>query len=351
MGGNALAKHGAKRVSKEVFDLELAKAYLLLESIGDETGIDFRKHCIESYRKKSDFGDIDILVESSLFENIRPENFIAYASHFYEKEIPWIKNGSVLSFGAPLESGGCLQIDLIITPNHSFDFSSAYFAWNDLGNLMGRIAHKMGLKFGHDGLWLPIRKDSRLIDSILVTRNFKAALMLLGYDAERWYEGFDSIEDIFKFVVSSEKFNSDIYLFENRNNKSRTRDKKRPNYNGFLDWVNAQKNLPSYAWNKDKSIYLNEIFEAFPLAMHDFKCALLKDEKKQLFKNNFNGKVVGEITSLSGESLGLFMSKYKKANQSFLAKIEDNPTEDLILQLMDSIKSFYLKNNEGNLGQ
>ncbi|MFX7063789.1 hypothetical protein ABTH87_19220, partial [Acinetobacter baumannii] len=81
------------------------------------------------------------------------------------------------------------QVDLIKTANTSFDFAARYFGLNDFGNLIGRIAHQFGAKFGHLGLLYPIRdvrNNSHLIAEICITSDFSEALDLLGYDAARY---------------------------------------------------------------------------------------------------------------------------------------------------------------------
>lgn len=52
----------------------------------------------------------------------------------------------------------------MLKANEHFNTSLEYLNWNDLGNLIGRIAHKFGLKYGHKGLLYIIKND--LVDII-----------------------------------------------------------------------------------------------------------------------------------------------------------------------------------------
>ncbi|WP_408601607.1 hypothetical protein [Pseudomonas sp. PLMAX] len=322
MGGNALAPYGAKRVSKEVAGSMLQGLQSNLALLSAAHGITARCEPIRAYRDKPDFGDLDVLVENTLFKVLPSEKIVAALQGFYDAEIPWIKNGPVLSIGLPLEEGGCLQADLISTPAVSFDFSAGYFAWNDLGNLVGRVAHKLGVKLGHDGLWLPMRDGTNLFDEILITHDFEEAIGFLGFDSEAWARGFDSLDQIYAFVVEGSRFNADIYKLENRNHTARVRDRKRPVYMGFLQWVEQKSNLNAFEWNADKSVYLKDIFAAFPETEKLHKASLERLAKTQAMKGRFNGQIVSDLTGLSGKDLGHFMGRFKTDHAALLGSLE-----------------------------
>lgn len=329
MGGNALASYGAKRVSKEVADSMLQGLLERFASLSAEIGLAFRLQPIQSYRMKADFGDLDLLVENKLFKELTSEKLVAKLASTYKGSIPWVKSGPVLSVGLPLECGGCLQADLISTPCESFDFSAGYFSWNDLGNLVGRVAHKMGLKFGHDGLWLPIRNGTHLFDEILVTRDFKAALHFLGFDANTWESGFDSLEQIYSFVANGSRFSPDLYPLENRNHIARVRDRKRPVYMGFLSWIEEHQDLNFFEWRDDKSFYLSDVFKSFPASKVAYEASLHRLADSQALKARFNGRVVTAITGLSGKELGHFMGRFKTEYAIVLNQLDSISDEEL----------------------
>ncbi len=203
---------------------------------------DNRIEMVEAYRDKPDFGDLDLLIESTGFDPHQA------AAALNAMEI--VRNGPVTSIGIPVRpdlpatEGNLFQVDLIKVPLDEFDASRAYFAWNDLGNLCGRLAHSMGLKLGHDGLSYTWRHGDHVFASIDLLKHWRDILPVLGLSYERWEQGFDSLEDIFKFVVSSPYFNRDIFLLHNRNNTTRVRDAKRKTYMEFLLWLEAQPALP-----------------------------------------------------------------------------------------------------------
>lgn len=314
MGGNALSSYGATRCSRDVAMQMLEDFLARFATLTGPLGNEARVEPIAAYRLKPDFGDLDVLVDSRVFQSMSPLSVVEALSINYGKSLPWVKNGPVLSVGLPLPGDGqCLQLDLIGTPAAEFDFSLGYFSWNDMGNLVGRIAHKMGLKFGHDGLWLPMRDGTNLHDELLITRDFGRALSFLGFDAERWRQGFDSLDDIYQFVARGERFNPDLYPLEHRNHTARVRDKKRPVYMGFLRWIEEQPTLNRYPWQQDKSAYLPDVMSAFPALQAEYGLSLGRLAHSKAIRACFNGEVVSEITGLTGKALGAFMAHFKRA--------------------------------------
>lgn len=302
------------------------------------------KFCvIESYHDKQDFGDIDFLstIDKQIFEKLVEQteniNIVAKAEQFsYAIEFKLASNELVF-----------VQVDYIKSNLEDFDFSKNFFAFNDLGNLIGRIAAQASFSFGFDGLKRKIYVDNRgdiindlyskkkkneyiphklieetiangektvkhmvfteiktvpltslvenarlfknelnrtiLKTSIIVTKDFDNALKFLGFDVERFKQGFNNMNEVFEFVVSSTFFNKDAFLFENRNHKARARDKKRSNYLAALEYFKNKK-------DRKKQLSLSHMEKEFP----NFKTEYRDLEKqiksdlidKMIFSNN-----------------------------------------------------------------
>lgn len=309
MGGNALKNCTTRRYSRdEYFDLE-AQVLSKLKIIFPES----QPHAIKAYKSKESFGDMDVLIDSELL----PSDWVDSVCYsFYPKE--HVKNGNVLSFEYKE-----FQTDLIVTDPSEMQSSMNYFAYNDLGNLLGRIAHSMGLKLGHNGLSYNWRIDTYQFRNVVLLTDFRDILPVLGYSYERYAQGFDKIEDIFDFVVSSRFFNKDIYLLHNRNNTSRTRDRKRKTYMEFLDWLEGYKEnyeqIQITAMRKqeeyDKSLWLPYLFEAIQGFKETYKEVQAEWDLEVLFKTRYNGDLVKQYTGLDGKELGSFM-KWMKAEYS-----------------------------------
>jgi hypothetical protein len=296
MGGNAIKS--ASRINKQQYDV----AVLKLEHILVQSGTGFS--VVPAYFNKETFGDIDVVIDVPLTVNQVKELFGA-------TEI--VKNSNVISFGFNVEGLPTIQVDLIYQSEETYEFAVEYFSFNDLGNLCGRLSAKMGMKFGHDGLWLPMRDGTNQFHEILLTQDFEEALSIIDLDYDRWCYGFADLTDIFEFVRSSKFFNSDIYLLDNRNTISRTRDSKRKTYMEFLKY-NEKNPLSRYTFVKDKSFYLPLIFSHFPDAGLEYFNAMEEHRLKMAAKLMFNGDLVREWTGLEGKALGEFMKELKTVN-------------------------------------
>lgn len=155
---------------------------------------------------------------------------------------------------------------------------------------------------------------------ILLTRDFAKALTFLGYDPARFAEGFESLEDIFQFVVSTEFFNNSIYLLENRNYTARVRDRKRKTYCEFLKWCEVTPGLTAYAFPEDKAAWLPRIVEHFPQFEADYAQSLADLAEQQAVKAKFNGEWVSRLTGLQGKELGFLMKRFKESFESVEAQ-------------------------------
>lgn len=316
MGGNALSLDTVRLPAERYRQVEsrvLKRVRDLLPGM--------RAEAIAAYAEKTDFGDMDILLAEHA-----DYDAVGLSQKLGAQEV--VRNGDVTSFGLPV-SEGVFQVDLISVPAASFDFAMRYFSYNDLGNLLGRIAHKFGAKFGHLGLLYPLRdpaNDDHLLAELTITNDFSVALAMLGYDAQvyetmRRDSGFRTLEDVFHYVVSSPYANPDIYLLENRSYKSRVRDAKRPTYNKFLDWLAQQPpgSLPAYPWGEagsperqtQRKEFLEQSFAQSPAFKRRHDETLARAARQHRAKRYFNGEFVAAMTGLEGKALGMFMSRLR----------------------------------------
>jgi hypothetical protein len=315
MGGNALKNTQTRRLSKAEFEAVSA-------AVADTLARAFpagRVASIPAYRAKADFGDLDILLSTEgMAAGGGGERLRRLATDtFNATEL--FKNGSVLSFdyrSKPDQAEPGFQVDVITSPEIEFDFSLAYFSFNDLGNLIGRTAHKQGASFGHDGLWYYFRDGDYSFREILLTRDHDLALRFLGYDPSRFHRGFEDLEEIFQYVAGSEFFNRDIFLLANRNNQSRVRDRKRKTYTEFLQWCEARPNLPAYTYPEDKASWLPRLFRWFPAFEDDYRAAQRDLAILRQVKTRFNGEIVAKLTGLHGKELGGLMKQIRNGFDS-----------------------------------
>ena len=300
MGGLALKQFDVVRLKKREYDLVIQE---ITQKLNDRFGSDIRFDVIPSYLNKKDFGDLDIIYTSkieildNLIKLINPKEFI--------------KNGPVLSIVYQFNDKK-FQVDFIRVKDDSYDFSLNYYSNNDLGNLIGRIFHKMGFKFGHDGLSYVVRDftiNTKVLGTLLVSTNFKEVLEFGDYHN---YENrvFNELEDIFNYVTTSKYFNKTIFLLENRNHISRVRDEKRPTYMKFLKFTENREFDNNFDF-KDKEIFRKEILEQIFVRFPDFKerynQLLIQIEHRKMISEKFNGNLIKELTGLEGKTLGYFI--------------------------------------------
>ena len=305
MGGNALKNCTTRRYQVEEY-------FKLLEEVSQKFAEHFGKNIwpLAAYRSKESFGDMDILIES---EGLPSDWVQQLVKLFGSKE--YVKNGNVLS----LEYKE-FQLDFIVTPRENLYSSIFYFAFNDLGNLIGRVAHSMRMKLGHDGLSFNWRVDTYQFRNIVLLKDWQAILPVLGYSYERYAQGFDTLEDIFKFVVSSPFFNKDIYLLHNRNHTSRVRDSKRKTYMDFLKWIedyeetDKQRQTANMVQQEgyEKALWLPYLFENIEGFEKTYNAVQVEWNQAVEFKRRFNGELVKQWTGADGKELGLFMKYIKQ---------------------------------------
>lgn len=293
MGGGVFPKK-SRRIERAEYEKRSSELSGILKKKGWEAVV------IPSYRNKQDFGDIDILVRGDGILLDEVLQFSGYEDHR--------RNGDCLSF---LEEG--VQVDLISVADGEMDTTLAYFSWNDLGNLMGRIARTMGFRYGHRGLFGGVRdKHGNVLDNACLSRDPKTIFAFLGYNYDRWIEGFDDLVDIFQFACSSDFFSKDCFLVRNLNHQSRVRNRKRKVYSAFLEWI-AEKPMPEF----DFSLVPLGFWRTRALAffgdgwVSDESRSLAAATKAEVRRGKFNGTVVAEGTGLSGVELGEVISAFR----------------------------------------
>ena len=306
MGGMALKEH-CRRFSKEEF---LAATEAFQRKFRGIFRVPIQ--LIPYYLEKDSFGDADFVVES---DSLPPDWKQTIIKKFGLQDGDYKSNGDVFSMAF------CqLQVDLILTQKKYFRSSINYFEFNDLGNLSGRLAKKLGIKHGHKGLSLVIRHKSRadhiLAEIELETDNAKEKIYsILGLDPNFIP---NSLDDIFNFVASSRFFDPDIYLLDNRNAVSRVRDKKRKTYSEFLKWCEANPDSKKYSFPEKNErggyslrepYYTEIVLKEWPWVEKEVDQIIAEFELDQKFKEVYNGDVVKSLTGFEGKCLGAFMKK------------------------------------------
>jgi hypothetical protein len=318
MGGNALKnlKQPSRRCTREEFDSISNKLIGILNTSFKNVGIP------RFYKNKQSFGDIDIIISNDNFVG----NLRDYISeHFQPEEI--FHNGSCWSF----DYDG-VQIDLITTNEKDYVSTLHYMSDNDLGNYIGKIAHGFGLKYGQNCLTYDHYFKGVKIGRVFISQDFPRVFEFLGLDYNRYLQGFDELEDIFKYISESKYFNWEFLQLENNNKVNRDRDKKRKSYMSFLEYIenNCKDDNHRYQYEKDKSIYFNKIIEFFPESNLEMEIRRMEYEycKSLYIKAKFNGGEVMRRYGLEGKELGDAISGFKK---NIMSVFGEKTYEDYII--------------------
>lgn len=301
MGGNAFKHIDVSQ--PERFGLsEFGDAFSKVKGVVSQFGMkcDF----IPYIRDKTDFGDLDVVVEKP--SGTTTPDLI---TREIMKEIGEVvvKNSNVHSvLTKPIFGGKPIQIDLIYTKAKYYNSSLTYYAWNDFGALMGRIAHCRGLKYGHDGLSLRLWKEG--IEDIHLTSDTEKIFSFMAWDYKRFLEGFNTLGEMFQYTASLSGFNGRSYQYEELDHKNRTRNRKRINYNAFVDWL-EKTGINMVNAQNDKSYWKLHALAYFGKQSVYDELKRKKEEAEDI-KKKFNGNLVRDWTGLDGEPLGSFICKY-----------------------------------------
>lgn len=265
-----------------------------------------------TFSDKADFGDMDVIGVPKFPFNVEVLTAIFNLQPFgsitgFKTQYPVKNNGGTWSLIYK-----DFQIDLVTCPEHEYEFTKNYMGVGDRGNFVGKIAHMLGLKFGHDGMWMVVRaSDSHQLGEVLLTLDPKEAEAFL--DIKPLKENPKSLEDIFENVAASKYFNPEVFKLENNNHVARIRDRKRPSYNAILKWCETLPAREYFPRVKDKSVYLDMIFDAFPNAKTSYEELWAKKVLMDAYKEKFNGTLVSEWTGLTDKKLGEYMKAAKES--------------------------------------
>lgn len=265
-------------------------------------------HIIQAYKNKETFGDIDVLVSkpkinvSQLFlkEELKEELIASAVS----------QNSEIVSY---LIDG--FQLDVIICPPEEYYTSIRYFDYDPAGNLSGKLAHRFGLRLGHDGLSYILRDNNNAykLGKITISTNWIDICSFLDLDFDKWFFGFDTQEEIFDWIIKSKYFDARIFSYEEMNHIARTRDRKRQSYNNFMEYIRPHRHR-IYEWPLYKEDNLPNIINCFPNSKLMEKIIELKkrEEKRKNLTSKYNGNLVMSWTGLKGKELGDTLKKYKE---------------------------------------
>lgn len=358
MGGNALKNTFTRRYTLAEFKGLQAEVYLKLKDLmnkqpvfsNEDQMLNLPISFISYYADKDSFGDMDVLLNESFFDYSGMDLQNKLQESFQYNEI--YRNTNVWSFDYKE-----FQIDLIFVPQDKFKTTIYYYAWNDLGNMMGRVANKFGTRYGSYGLSYKIKSrisGNYFKEKVIVSTNLPEIFEFLGYDFGIYEQGFSTINDIFEYAVSTQYFHPDTFQYESLRHEDRTRNKKRDSYRRFLDFIEEKRFLFANLYTfHPVDTYFDLVANTFA---HNVDLRAKRDEleaKEQAeidIKAKFNGDLVMEmIPELQpGKELARYMEWFKNLyyNQfTFEQTLKENTVDGIKGLIAENYKIYKEQKN------
>jgi hypothetical protein len=308
MGGN-LFKLG-RRPRAEYLLIETAVRQYLDELLGDGYRIP------RYYASKPDFGDLDVVVSRGAIEAIGGwEQFCKSVATglgvTQSKSVGHVYSTVVQDF----------QVDYFVRAPELLDATYHYLSFNDLGNLIGKIYRRLGLKYGEEGLSYVFRREAQpsYKRELLVSREWPRILGFLELDVPAWQAGFDRLEEMFTWVVASPYFS--VAPYEKQEEQDRTmrrRAKGRPTMAKFIAWLETADIDKRCTYLQGRDAYVESIAAAFPEAELPQALAQerMREQEATVLRSKFDGELVREWTKLEGKQLGSFLRRFAQAYPS-----------------------------------
>jgi len=300
MGGRALKNTYTRRYERQEFEDIKNEIFDILSKTFDRYDIP------RFFSHKETFGDIDIIISLEGFEG----NMTDYIDETF-KPNETFHNGNAWSFDYKE-----IQVDFITCAPEDFDSNYHYLAFNDLGNFIGRLAQSIGLKYGQEGLWYNHYSDQNTKTKIIVSKDYPKIFKFLGLDYNKWVKGFNTLEEIFEYAMTSSLFNPEMFQLSQLNKINRERNLKRASYMAFLEFIKNKGAHPDY--NKSivmiaKENVIDIIREAFPESNIDLHLAEInyKHARKTLVNAKFSGGIIMKKFELEGKELGNAIKGFK----------------------------------------
>lgn len=262
MGGNATLEYKTKRITKEENEKIIN---FLLENLNKNKDLSFKDELFGiplAYSEKESFGDVDLLTTMNLVELLnklsKNSNIIIEQKYLTKKSDNngFRINSQIESIPVKIKTNDFetdfFQLDLILTTKENFDNHLRYLSFNDLGQLIGRVAYSQGLRFGDSGLYYNFPFEHKFTEilgktKLFISNDYFKILKMLGFEnlpnkdepeeIKKFNEQFKNKINIFNFIISNKNFDAEAFSVSTKNSKTKSRDKKRNNIKEFLNFL------------------------------------------------------------------------------------------------------------------
>ena len=304
MGGNALKNVVTRRYARDEY---YALKDRILRRVRDHIP---QCDVPKEFPGKESFGDLDVLMVYSSTVSIRD----LIEQLFHPTEI--VDNGDVYSFDVEQ-----FQVDFILIPSEQFHHALVYFSYSDLGGLIGNVCHKIGLKYGIQGLWMNVHTKefdpTTTSTKLLLSADVKEIFDFLGYDHERYLQGFETDKEFFHWIVQGKYFRRLYFESDQLNHAHRQRTSKRPIYIKFIAYLDEQQIRDDSAQGSTEhdraqlSVAVRHEALIYFHKQEEFERGLnVRDQRREL-KEKYNGRFFCDIDKAK-TSIGVHMKNFER---------------------------------------
>lgn len=286
-------------------------------------------HIPRYYRNKPDFGDVDIIVSHA-----------AIQTSWQDLRMELVRDLGITTY----KSAGAVfstvyqnfQVDFFCREQRYFESTYNYLSFNDVGNILGKIFKRFNLKYGEQGLLYVFRRaDGHYQKDLEVSQDFERIFAFLQLDYAHWERGFDTLDELFRWAISSPYFS--IHPYQEQDATTAQRVKERTTMRRFVEWLEVQGITQRYTFAEDRDAYLPAINAFFPEAK---LLEQIEGERKReavilKLREKYSGQVVMQLfPALQGKELGEFMRSFQAQWADYETALGAMDAEKIVQELL-----------------
>jgi hypothetical protein len=289
-----------------------------------------------AYGDKPDFGDLDVLVADPA--EGRPDTARAELRARIAAALGITRHQVVGHVFSTVHRD--LQTDFFSLPAADLESAWTFMCFNDLGNFVGRICRRFDLKYGERGLTYVYRRGTgNHVAELSVSRDFERICAFLGLDHAAWVRGFETLPDMFAWVVASPYFSTAPYLDTDDDGTPamQRRGRTRTTVARFVEYLRAEgiERRPTF---DDRSTYLPQVMAAFPEARLDAQVEgeRAAEARQAEVDARFGGKrVMALVPGLEGKALGEVIRAVRAEHADFESWVLETPQAEIDARVRD----------------
>jgi hypothetical protein len=287
------------------------------------------------YGDKPDFGDLDILVSST----VANESWNALRLEI-TKDLGITQSKAVGHVFSTVYRD--LQVDFFVTPEQYLQSCYHFMSFNDLGNLLGKICRRFNLKYGEHGLAYVYRRtdNPHYKQDLEITVDFARICDFLGLEFAVWQNGFESLEVMFDWVIASPYFS--VAPYQQMDATLKKREQHRTTMQKIVEYLERHNITKTFDFQPRES-YFEMIDAFFPEAnlKTQIQLELEKETRALLFAQKFNGRLVSSLLpQLEGKTLGMFIVNFKNSIADFEGFILEQDQNAINERILEFAKTF-----------